>query len=292
MVAAGGTTINPTKPVEWWEQLSGGAEYVLKNVGEYRIFPLGMGEEEAAVSHLGQYFPSVYRVRSAGGHGSSLLMERYDTFLHEADPVQAIQVVGAKYLLTLGQMGADVAATYPLVFNNEDSFVYENQNPLPRAFVVHDAIQVKTPEEALGYLQGRNFDPGQTVILETDSAPVPDLLASQPSLATIVEEHPQRVRIQTNLLANGYLVLLDTYYPGWVATLDGRSVPIYRANAIGRAVFVPVGEHEIVFAYKPLTFRVGVWLALGMLITLVMVVLLTRLKRRSTHDSTPRSPAG
>jgi len=289
VVAAGGTTINPTEPAEWWQQLSGGAEYVLDNVGEYRIFPLGMGEEEAAASHLGQYFPSVYRVRSAGGHGSSLLMDRYNTFLHEADPVQAIQVVGAKYLLTLGQMGADVAATYPLVFSNEDSYVYENQNPLPRAFVVDNAVRAKTPEEALSYLQGRSIDPGQTVILETNS-PIPTPAASegQQGLATIVNENPQRVQIQATLHADGYLVLLDTYYPGWAATIDGEATPIYRANTIGRAIFVPAGKHEIVFTYKPLSFQMGVWLASGILVTLVIVALLTWLKHRPTHDSAAR----
>ncbi len=298
LAAAGGTTINPTKPAEWWQELSGGAQYVLDNAGEARVFPLGMGSEAAAVSHLGQYFPSVYRVRSAGGHGSSLLMARYNTFLHEADPVQAIQVVGAKYLLTLGQMGADVAATYPLVYSEAASdemgasFVYENPNPLPRAFIVHDVVPANSPEEALGYLQGRSINPAETVVLETDAElPAP---AAPPEgvtgTATIIDENPQMIRLKANLTADGYLVLLDTFYPGWVATVDGTPTPIYRANTIGRAVLVPAGEHEIVFSYKPISFRMGVWLSVGVLVTLGIAALLTWQKHRSKPDSAPGSP--
>ena len=72
LVIAGGTTVNPTQPDTWWHQLSGGAKYVLENIDGTRVFPLGMGSEQATVSQLGQYFPSVYRVRSAGGHGSTV----------------------------------------------------------------------------------------------------------------------------------------------------------------------------------------------------------------------------
>ncbi|MBI1877638.1 MAG: hypothetical protein HYR94_05305, partial [Chloroflexi bacterium] len=50
--------------------------------------------------------------------------------------MQALQVLGVRYLLSRGQMGADVAATYPLVYSDADSYVYENKNPLPRVFMV------------------------------------------------------------------------------------------------------------------------------------------------------------
>ncbi|MBN1220746.1 MAG: YfhO family protein [Anaerolineae bacterium] len=282
LIAAGGTTINPTKPAAWWDELSGGARYVLDNVGEARIFPLGMGSEAAAVSHLGQYFPSAYRVRSAGGHGSSLLLARYNTFLHEADPVQAIQVVGARYLLTLGQMGADVAATYPLVYSDENSFVYENKNPLPRVFIVHQALQIDHPDQALAYFQTRSVNPQQTVILESDTpVPMPGSPATSENTATISEENSQFVEIEAHLADDGYLVLLDTYYPDWVATVDEQPTPIYRANYIGRAVFLPEGSHIVRFEYKPLSFQLGLWLSAIGLVILTITALIDHWPKRA-----------
>jgi len=263
LAAAGGATINPTQPNERWHQLSGGAQYVLKNLETGRVFPLGMGSEELAVSHLGHYFPSVYRVRSAGGHGSSLMLQRTATFLDEAHPVQAIRVLGVRYLLTQGQMGADAAATYPIVYRNENSFVYENQEPLPRAFVVHRAIQVDTPAAALAHFETANLNPRHTVVLESDeSLPSPALPAEGRSTATIVNETPQQLEISVTAAADGYLVLLDTFYPGWEARIGGQPAPIYRANYVSRAVFVPAGQHQIELVYRPLSFRVGRGLAL------------------------------
>lgn len=274
LVIASGTTVNPTQPDDWWQQLSGGAAYVVENLEGARVFPLGMGSEQATVSHLGQYFPSVYQVRSAGGHGSSLMLERTRVFLRDAHPVQAIRALGVRYLLTEGQMGADAASTYPIVFSDEDSFVYENKTPLPRTFVVHEAIQVGSPEAAMAHFETVGVDPNQTVVLETElDAPQP-VQSNTTSRAEIIDETPQVITIRVEAEADGYLVLLDTYYPGWTATVDNQRTVIYPANYLSRAVFVPEGQHIVQFRYLPLSFQTGIWLSAIMLVVIVSVGLI------------------
>ncbi len=174
LTLAGGTAINPIKPEQRWTQLSGGARYVLEHLGENRVLPLGVSGEEESVRSLGQYFPSAYRVRSASGYASPLKLARYEAFMDKAHPVQAIRILGVRFLLTRGQMGADVASTYPLVYQDNESYVYENKNPLPRVFIAPQAIAAGSPEQALAYWQGLEVDPRQTVVLEAD-APLPRL---------------------------------------------------------------------------------------------------------------------
>jgi hypothetical protein len=281
LTLAGGTTINPVRPEQRWQQLSGGARYVLDHVGNGRVFPLGVSGEDAAIRNLGQYFPSVYRVYSASGYSSPLKLARYETFLDEAHPVQAIQVFGVRYLLTQGQMGADAASTYPLAYSDADSFVYENKNPLPRAYMVHQASQVNSPTEALAYFKTRDLNSSQIVILESDR-PIPTLAPgalSAPSTTTIIRENPQFVEIQAQSAAAGYLVLLDTFYPGWVATIDGQETSIYRANYLARAIFLPAGEHRVRFEYRPSSFKWGLWLLLLMAIIIIVTALSARRRK-------------
>ena len=133
LMVAGGTTINPTESDQRWQALSGGAAYVLENVGQARVFPLSATTEAAAVSHLGQAFPSLYKVFSAGGFGSPLQLARYNEFLHEAHPVQAVQALGVRYLLTLGQMGADAAATFLWSIKMKPLTFMRTQPPCPES---------------------------------------------------------------------------------------------------------------------------------------------------------------
>ena len=157
-------------------------------------------------------------------------------------------------------MGADAAATYPIAYSDDTSVVYENLTPTPRAYLVHNVIQAASPEEALQFFETANLDPLDTVVLESEMDLPRTVGTSAGSTATVASETTQRTEIDVNAAAAGFLVLSDTYYPGWVATLDNRSVPIYRANYVGRAVFVPAGRHTVVFEYSPLSFSIGIGL--------------------------------
>jgi uncharacterized membrane protein YfhO len=68
---------------------------------------------------------------------------------------------------------------------------------------------------------------------------------------------PEHVRIRTNAAGPAYLVLSDSWYPGWVATVDGQEAPIARANVLFRAVEVPAGGHLVEFRYRPTSLVLG-----------------------------------
>jgi hypothetical protein len=202
------------------------------------------------------------------------MLKRTGDFLQAAHPVQAIRVLGVKFILTEGQMGADAAAAYPIAYSEEGGYVYENPEPLPRALVVHNVVQATSAGEALAYFEKAELDPRQTVVLESEAPPLPGT-PQRASTASIATETPQRIEIAVNAAADGYLVLLDTYYPGWQATVDGHPTTIYRADYIGRAVFVPAGQHTVIFEYRPLSFRLGVGLLLLVMVTFAVVALLS-----------------
>jgi uncharacterized membrane protein YfhO len=65
------------------------------------------------------------------------------------------------------------------------------------------------------------------------------------------------VTIRAALAGEGWLVLADTYYPGWAAWVDGERATVLRANGAFRAVKLEAGEHTVQFEYRPRSFVAG-----------------------------------
>lgn len=112
-------------------------------------------------------------------------------------------------------------------------------------------------------------------LLERLPQDIGDPLPATVGTARITTGTPQRIHIA---VANptdhtAVLVLRDTFYPGWQATLDGNPVPIERADTLFRGVRVSPGQHTVTFTYRPLSVYVGIaisgaaWAALALVIT-------------------------
>ncbi len=58
------------------------------------------------------------------------------------------------------------------------------------------------------------------------------------------------ISFTTNSTREAWVVVSESYFPGWHAYIDDVEVPIYRANYLFQAVQVPPGAHKVRFVYK------------------------------------------
>ncbi len=159
--------------------------------------------------------------------------------------------------------------------------LYERTSALPRAYYVAFAHHARGPTEALDLLQSRDFHPRSEVVLEgAPRKPESGIRANAfERLARITEDEHERVVIEVDAPAAGYVVLTDAHRPGWRATLDGAPVPIYTANGLFRAVPVPPGDHEIVMTYRSTPFERG--LIIGGVSLIILAGIGWRTRRRT-----------
>jgi hypothetical protein len=134
--------------------------------------------------------------------------------------------------------------------------VYENEEAFPRAFLVPDACTMPGRAQALAALKATDFR--RKVLLEGD-LPTEGQggLGARFRPAVIREYRPNRVAVEVEAEAPGYLVLADVWFPGWGAMVDGQPATVYRANYLFRAVAVPAGRSEVVFTFDPASYRWG-----------------------------------
>jgi uncharacterized membrane protein YfhO len=132
------------------------------------------------------------------------------------------------------------------------------EDALPRAFLVGDSIAMPD-EQVINFYFDSRFNPlKQVLLVESVSVKKTENFSGQ------VEElnyPPNGVNIKTSQNGEGFLVLLDTWFPGWQVTVDGTPQPIYRANSFYRAVKLGPGNHNIEFSYVPVGLKMGVYIS-------------------------------
>ncbi len=167
--------------------------------------------------------------------------------------------------------------------------VYENTSALPRAFVVGRALPARNAEEALARVRSPEFDPRQSVVVE---GPVSRAMAGGTVRHRVAwkERSPDRLRLRVELESDGMLVVSDTDYPGWEATVDGREEPILRANLAFRAVALNAGRHEVEFRFRPSSARRGIMCSgVSALLALAMLVAARRRSRVDVRIASPEA---
>ncbi len=142
---------------------------------------------------------------------------------------------------------------------NTDWRVYLNPSHGPRAWLEHSDSKIEVAD---------------------DSGFRPDGCGGEGSIE-YARTSGSSVRILAVAPCDSYLVVADPYYPGWVATNNGKPAPILRAYSGVRAVMLSEGENDVEFSYRPLSVYVGAALSsLGLLLCCGAIGVLMRRKRQ------------
>ena len=148
-----------------------------------------------------------------------------------------------------------------------DVKIYEVLDTLPRAYIVHRTVVEPDDEVALAAMRDPAYDPAQQAYLAAGKEI--DVQPAAPPQVEIVAYAPEQVVVEATLDAPGYLILSDTWYPGWTARVDGEPAPIERANLTFRAVYLEAGRHEVTFAFQPRSYTWGLAISVASLVLVV-----------------------
>nr|MDO8134225.1 YfhO family protein [Candidatus Njordarchaeum guaymaensis] len=173
----------------------------------------------------------------------------------------------------------------PIVFHDQNATIYQNVRVFPRAFLVNNVEMVGNQEEAVLRTRDLGWSSRDIVVLEADSrTATPKTNASKIrntlSQAEIEKYTPSEVRIRVETDTSSFLVLTDTFYPGWKAYVNGEPATVHRAYGVSRAVFVPAGSHRVLFRYEPESFDVGLALTCASSLVLVITMVIRVVKNR------------
>jgi len=173
-----------------------------------------------------------------------------------------LDILGVKYIVHSKGDGYgswvfpfwDYPDSFTMVFSDERYEVHENKDAYPRAYLVNSYKIVTDNQQIIDEILSGETDIRKSVILEKNldiGLTFDDCQVENPvEVATIETYQPTQIVIKTQSDCNSFIVLSDTYYPGWVSYVDGEKSEIYRANYTFRALPVSGGKHTVLLKYE------------------------------------------
>jgi O-antigen/teichoic acid export membrane protein len=204
-----------------------------------------------------------------------------------------LDLLNVKYVIT--QQPID-NPKYTLVYSAEVQ-IYQNLTAMPRAFTLPQSATLAVDDLGQAVQQ---FDPRQYVMVAPrDALGIAYALPAQPTPVTDINYTPNEVTLTATVSDPAWLILADSYFPGWKAYIrpagaganKEQEISIALVDGNFRGVTLPPGAWTVRFRYSPLSTKVGgiVSFTAGVLLLFALAVWLWRyFYRESATDSTAR----
>lgn len=155
-----------------------------------------------------------------------------------------IDLFGVKYVMSLSDLHD---TKLQKVFTEGQTKVYKNTNSFPRAFLVTSIKSVSGKNEAIDTLFDSQINFHSTAIVEGWDQSMVNFSGGS---AEIINYQANSVTVRTKSTGDTFLVLIDTFYPTWHVTIDGKESKMYRTDYNFRGVVISKGNHDVIFSDK------------------------------------------
>jgi hypothetical protein len=200
---------------------------------------------------------------------------------------RALSYLGVKLVFTRGKYrGAKRSALKaPLP-------VYEIPTPSPRAtFFPRAAARFLDSDKIHRMLRNQAMNIRGIIMLPPDAEP--EGFGREPTDGrgygpdgdvTYRRESADRISCTVNAEREGYLRVLESFYQGWEASVDGKAAAIIVADDFAMAVRLPPGRHEVTFEYSTPGKWTGLVISIVSLALMVLVIFVLPWRRSARRS--------
>ena len=152
-----------------------------------------------------------------------------------------------------------------------DIYFYRVSDPLPRYFLVPDIERYVHGDAVLARIARKDWDPKLSALVEakipftrhTSNPGRVDLKYFAPGKWMFKLSLPMAQVESSARIAQYFLVVGETYIPGWRAFSGGREIKVFRADYNFMGIPFPPGQYDVSFVYQPVQTRIALWAGLG-----------------------------
>jgi hypothetical protein len=181
----------------------------------------------------------------------------------------------------------NVKTEYKIYWEKGEVLILENPDYIPRFSFINNIIKVADVEAAKKILWAdpgsdtmASFDPGKTALVENPEFTNASF-DTRGAQIQILQYKDSKIVLKTQSPQDGYLVFSDSYYPGWKAYIDKIETKIYRTDGVIKGIYVPAGNHEIIFNFLPTNFWFGFSISLLSYISIIIAISVLFARKRN-----------
>ena len=239
------------------------------NAGSYYRLPLINGYTPMILGSY-DYFTSLLTVGLEEGRLTKIQRIALDS--------QVLDFLGGRFVLDQNirreaKDDPNIPPYFLEVFKTPAATLYENPRALSRFFLASRIVSSQNDATMGQLIRLGKIDLSNSVMIEKKdiekirkSPLVQDRGTCEEGgeLGTVevTKYEPNRIALSTVARCQVMLVSSEPFYPGWEATIDGRSTTIYRSNIAFRSILLPKGNHRVDFFYNPRIYYIGLVLTL------------------------------
>jgi hypothetical protein len=200
----------------------------------------------------------IYGIEEITGYTAAVTRD-FDIFMRKSMSRKTLELFNTRFVVSPASGSALEGQDLPIAGTRYGyGFkVFELDRAFPRAYLIGGSERVDKAMDNLDLINSHDFR--GAVVLENHPGLPSRSEETEFGLVPcdILRHSPHQVRVRAIAPSPAYLVLSDSFFPGWEACVDGKPAPIFKANFLVRAVWVPEGDHEVVFKYNPVMYRTG-----------------------------------
>ena len=153
-------------------------------------------------------------------------------------------------------------------------------NAMPLVTTGQLPVFANSEPDALARLEAPEFDPRKSVILNTeDQVAIANIQPKAARIESVNRPSAHALEIEVAGTAPSLVVIAQSHYSPWRATVNGSASPILPANHAFQAVAVPAGRSLVRIEYRDTLFHVGA--AISFLTLIACAAALFRTRRQS-----------
>jgi hypothetical protein len=179
--------------------------------------------------------------------------------------IDILSMMSGKYIVSGEKINISNLKEVDIVYGTEHElplYIYENRDALPRYYLANNVVSVDSAQFS-DLINREGVDFLENTYIKCYPECETNFSSKQDNIS-IIRERNGEIVLDISVKNNRWMILNESFLPGWYAEIDGIEVVIARANGFYMAILIPEGEHEVRFEYRGLNNELKVLKFLGL----------------------------